>query len=455
MVERIRVNGAATLGSFSLREFLHNEAFGGVLLLAAALVALLWANSPWAEAYDALWNTHLTLGVVQFNLTETLRDWVNDGLMALFFLVVGLEIKREALVGDLASPRRAALPAIAALGGALVPAVLFAALNQGGPGAHGWGVPMATDIAFALGVLALLGSRVPTGLKAFLAALAIADDLLAVLVIAIFYTSDIHWAAIGAAVLALVALATANRCGARGLWIYWLLGLPLWAAIHASGIHASLAGVLLAFAIPAATRIDPTAFLARSRALLDDFAAGDATGGNVLTDGARQEALAELEDAVEAAGAPLQRLERALHPWVAFAVVPLFALANAGVALPDNLGAGVGGRVTLGIVLGLVIGKQIGIFGATWLAVRSGLTQLPQGVGWRHIYGAAWLGGIGFTMALFVADLAFGGATGAPLLTAAKLGILAASLISGIGGALVLRYWAASDGDERTGGARR
>jgi NhaA family Na+:H+ antiporter len=246
-------------GGFSLREFVHDQAFGGILLLAAALVALVWANSPWAGAYDALWATELTLGTVQLSLTETLRHWVNDGLMAVFFLVVGLEIKRELLAGELASPRRAALPAVAAVGGAVVPAAIFFALNRGTPGAQAWGVPMATDIAFALGVLALLGRRIPAGLKVFLAALAIVDDILAVLVIAVFYTSGVHWDALAAAAVVLAALAAANRLGVRALWVYAALGLALWAAVFESGVHATVAGVLLAFTVPANTRLDPDA----------------------------------------------------------------------------------------------------------------------------------------------------------------------------------------------------
>ncbi|HYO29664.1 MAG TPA: Na+/H+ antiporter NhaA [Thermomicrobiales bacterium] len=427
-------------GGFSLREFVHDQAFGGILLLAAALVALVWANSPWAAAYDALWATELTLGTVQLSLTETLRHWVNDGLMAVFFLVVGLEIKRELLAGDLASPRRAALPAVAAVGGAVVPAAIFFALNQGTPGAQAWGVPMATDIAFALGVLALLGRRIPAGLKVFLAALAIVDDILAVLVIAVFYTSEVRWDALAAAAVVLAALAAANRLGVRALWVYAALGLALWAAVFESGVHATVAGVLLAFTVPANTRIDPGAFLARGRGLLDRFERACAASNNasILNDGRRQEALVELEDMVEAAGAPLQRLEQALHPWVAFAIVPLFALANAGVRIEGDLGAAFGNPVTLGVVAGLVLGKQVGVLAATWLVVRAGLSELPQGVGWRHVYGAGWLAGIGFTMALFVADLAFSGADEAPLLAAAKLGILTASAIAGVGGALVL-----------------
>src|SRR5829696_8646485 len=349
---------------FSLREFIHDEALGGILLLVCALIALLWANSPWSETYDALWSTELTLGTVQFHLTESLRHWVNDGLMAVFFFVVGLEIKRELLVGELASPRQAALPAIAALGGVLIPAGIYALLNLGTAGAQGWGIPMATDIAFALGVLALLGDRIPLGLKVFLTALAIVDDIAAVLVIAVFYTTQVTWAALGAAAVILVVLIAANRLGARRPVVYAVLGLALWLAVFESGVHATVAGVLLALTIPANTRIDPRAFLDRSRATLvafDRAGSDEETGASILTNGERQEALAELEDVVEGAGAPLHRLEHVLHPWVAFAIMPLFALANAGVRIEGDLGAALGNQVTLGVVLGLVVGKQIGV----------------------------------------------------------------------------------------------
>ena len=425
--------------SFSLREFVHDEAFGGILLLICALMALGWANSSWKGSYADLWSAEVTLGTVHFNLTETLKHWVNDGLMAIFFFVVGLEIKREVLVGELASPRRAALPAIAALGGVVVPAGIYLLLNRGQTGSEGWGIPMATDIAFALGVLALLGDRVPIGLKVFLTALAIVDDIAAVLVIALFYTSGVDWSALAAAAGVLVLLVIANRLGVRQTWVYGGLGLLLWVAVFESGIHATVAGVLLAMTIPASTRLDPDRFLTRGRALLDHFDRAGEHGASVLTNGERQEALAELEAAVEGAGAPLQRLEHSLHPLVAFAIVPVFALANAGVAIEGGVADAVGNRVTLGVVLGLVLGKQLGITVAAWAAVRLGLTDLPEGVSQREIYAVSWLAGIGFTMSLFVADLAFAGAGGAPLLTSAKVGILIASVLAGCMGWVLLR----------------
>ena len=298
---------------------------------------------------------------------------------------------------------------------------------------------MATDIAFALGVLALLGERVPLGLKVFLTAVAIVDDILAVLVIALFYTSTVDWGAIGIGVGILAVLVLANRLEVRQTWIYGLLGLGLWAAVFQSGVHATVAGVLLAFTIPARTRVDPAAFVARGRELLDAFDQAGPDRESILVNGARQEVLAELEDTVEGAGAPLHRLEHALHPVVAFAIVPLFALANAGVRIEGDIGGIVGDRVTLGVLVGLVLGKQLGVTLGTWLAVRTGATTLPDGVSWGQIYGASWLAGIGFTMSLFVSDLAFAGPHETGLLTAAKVGILAASLIAGGVGWAVLR----------------
>ena len=298
---------------------------------------------------------------------------------------------------------------------------------------------MATDIAFALGVMALLGDRVPLGLKVFLTALAIVDDIAAVLVIAVFYTSSVDLPALAAAGGVLAALMLVNRLGVRRLWVYGLLGLALWVAVFESGIHATVAGVLLALTIPAATRLDPDRFLRRGRGLLDDFDAAGEHGANVLTNGERQEILAELESTVEGAGAPLQRLEHALHPLVAFAIVPLFALANAGVRIEGGIADAIGNRVTVGIVVGLVLGKQIGITVASLLAVRLGITELPDGVSWRGIYAATWLAGIGFTMSLFVADLAFSDGSEAQLLTSAKIGILIASIVAGVVGYALLR----------------
>ena len=417
------------------RQFARTSVSGGLILMAAAVIALVWANSPFADAYETLWNTELTIGVGAVSLSESLRHWINDALMAVFFLAVGLEIKREVLVGELASRRRATLPIAAAIGGAIVPAAIFLLIAGGGEAGRGWGIPMATDIAFALGVLALLGSRVPLGLRIFVTALAIADDLLAVLVIALFYTAELSLPALGAAGLVLAALILANRLGVRRPTVYLVLGIALWAAVFQSGVHSTVAGVLLALTIPARTRIDSDAFVARARSIVDDFE-GRTVGGQDARTENHHAALWELEDATESAQAPMLRIEHTLYPWVSFLIVPLFALANAGVAIGRDFGALLADPIAVGVVTGLVVGKQVGITALAYLVVRLGLASLPSGVTWRHIYGAAWLAGIGFTMSLFIGGLAYGEG---PMLDVAKLGILGASLIAGFGGYLVLR----------------
>jgi NhaA family Na+:H+ antiporter len=415
------------------REFSRSAASGGILLIVAAIVALVWANSPLATGYDDVFRVPLTVGIGSFAMTESIHFWINDGLMAVFFLLVGLEIKRELLVGELATPRRAVLPVVAAAGGAVLPALIFLLVAGGaGEGARGWGIPMATDIAFALGVLALLGSRVPLGLRIFLTALAIADDLMAVLVIALFYSSGISTIALGAGGIVLLVLLAANRLGVRRPVVYAALGVALWFAVLESGIHPTIAGVLLALTIPARTRLDAPAFVERARALLDDVAGQARDGSNVERHHA---AIWELEEATEQAQAPMLAIEHALQPWVSFLIVPLFALANAGVAISGTLGDLVGDPVVLGVAAGLVVGKQIGITAAAWLVVRSGIAVLPEGVTWWHVYGAAWLGGIGFTMSLFIAELAYGAS---PALSLAKVGIFGASVVAGLGGFVIL-----------------
>ncbi len=395
---------------------------------------MVWANGPAAEVYFGLWRTVLTVGGGSLILSKPLILWVNDGLMAVFFFVVGLEIKREVLTGELASFRKAALPMIAAVGGMAAPAAIYAALNVGQPTLRGWGVPMATDIAFALGALALLGRRVPIALRVFLTAVAIVDDLGAVVVIALFYTAELWWASLGIAALLLALLVLVNRAGIRHPAVYGLLGLALWVAVLKSGVHATVAGVLLAMTIPARRRIAPDAFLERGRKLLDAFAKSRGAPG--LTEDQR-DAVYSLEVACRQVEAPLTRLEHALHPWVAYAIMPVFALANAGVALPADFVSAMGDRVTLGVILGLVLGKQAGVTVSCWLVVRLGAATLPSGATWRQLYGVAALCGIGFTMSLFIAGLAFADPAA---LDGAKLGILAASLTSGIYGFAVLAH---------------
>ncbi|HEU4697873.1 MAG TPA: Na+/H+ antiporter NhaA [Gemmatimonadales bacterium] len=427
------------------QHFAHQEASSGLFLLGCTVVALAWANSPWAGAYHQLWEVPLAIRVGSRALEMSLHHWINDGLMAVFFFLVGLEIKREVLVGELASLRRSALPLAAAAGGMLVPALLYALVNRGGPGGAGWGIPMATDIAFALGVLALLGPRVPLALKVFLAALAIADDIGAVLVIAFFYTGSIGWSSLAWGAGILVALAGANALGVRHRIVYGLLGVALWGAFLGSGVHATIAGVLLAFTIPARTRLAAQEFLGRGHDALTRFAEAERREVGVLANPEQLGALQNLEVAAEGAQAPLQRLERQLHGLVAFGIMPLFALANAGVHIDTAALRGLTGPVVLGIVLGLVIGKPLGITLFAWLAARLHVAERPPEISWGALHGAAWLGGIGFTMSLFIAGLAL---RDEALLAQAKLGILTASLLAGTVGWLLLRR-----GDDRAAGA--
>ncbi|MEO8520442.1 MAG: Na+/H+ antiporter NhaA [Acidobacteriota bacterium] len=414
------------------QEFFRTEAAGGALLVACACAALAVANSPWADAYHAVWSTQVSLSVGHGHALDlTLHQWINDGLMAVFFLLVGLEIKREVRAGELASPRQAALPIAAALGGMVIPALTYV-LTNGGAAVRGWAIPTATDIAFALGVLALVAPNAPRGLKIFLAALAIVDDMGAVLMIALFYTRDIVWGALGIAGLFLLVLMTLNRLRIRSLTPYLLLGLGLWFFVHVSGVHATIAGVLLAFTIPTRTRINATEFSTQARNLLDHFERTETGDLLVLTSKGQQDAIVGLERASEAVTAPLLRLEHALHGFSAYVVMPLFAFSNAGV----HLGGAALNGVTLAVFLGLTIGKPLGITVAAFAAVRLRLASLPAGVNWTLLHGCGWLGGIGFTMSLFIGGLAF---QGTPLLDSAKIGILAGSVTAAVIGALIIR----------------
>ena len=373
------------------QEFARQEASGGILLIGCTVAALIWANSSWTGSYFHLWHIDLTFGFAGRLLSKPLHFWINDGLMALFFLLIGLELKRETLVGELASFQKAALPVAAALGGMIIPAGLYFLFNRDGPAAAGWGIPMATDIAFALGVLAFLGNRVPNSLKIFLVALAIADDIGAVLVIAFFYTEQISLVSLGVGGLFLLALIVANRAGARHLLVYSILGVGLWLAFLQSGIHATIAGVVLALTIPS-----------------------------------RECGRAE---------SPMLHLEHTLIPWNKYGIMPIFALANAGVVLSTGAARSLVDPISLGVICGLVLGKPIGIVLFSWLATRSRVAAMLDGIGWRQILGVGMLAGIGFTMSLFIANLAFGNTLPLQL---AKVAILAASIISGVAGAIVL-----------------
>jgi Na+:H+ antiporter, NhaA family len=415
------------------QRFFRTETVGGSVLLLFAIAALVLANSPLAKAYEHFWQIPLTLGIVDHSLSLTLHQWINDGLMAVFFLLVGLEIKRELLVGELASVRKATLPIACAIGGIIVPAAVYWTLNPSGVGARGWGIPVATDIAFALGALTLIAPRAPIRAKVFLTALAIVDDMGAVLVIALFYSSSIAWGALAAAGLMLFILVGLNATGVRQLWPYLLVGGFLWYFVHESGIHATVAGVMLAFTIPAHTRMNAAEFSRRARGLLDRFDRNETGDFLVLTSEGQQETLFALKHASHDVTAPILRLEHALHKFSAFVVMPLFAFANAGVTIGGPIQHG---AIVLGVFLGLVLGKPLGIMAAALVAVKSGIAKLPGNVSWTGLLGYACLAGIGFTMSLFIAMLAFDDAA---LIGPAKLGILVGSLLAGIAGAIVLR----------------
>jgi Na+:H+ antiporter, NhaA family len=415
------------------QRFFRTETLGGLVLLGFGLAALAIANSPLAPAYNHLWELPLTLGIAPYELSLTLHAWINDGLMAVFFLLVGLEIKRELLAGELSSAQQAALPIACAIGGMVVPAAIYLIFNFRGPGAHGWGIPMATDIAFALGALNLIAPRAPIGAKVLLTALAIVDDMGAVLVISLFYSQAIVWSALAGAALTLLVLIALNVSGVRHLWPYLLAGVVLWYFVHASGVHATIAGVALAFTIPTHTRMNAEEFSREARSLLDRFDRKETGDFVVLTSKGQQETLFALERASGGAIAPVLRLEYALHNFSAFVVMPLFAFANAGVKIDLSLQHA---EIGLGILAGLLFGKPLGIIMAALIAVKTGIARLPQAVNWRSLLAYAFLAGIGFTMSLFVAMLAF---EDAALIDAAKRGIIAGSLIAGIAGAVMLR----------------
>ena len=404
------------------------------------MVAILWANSALADSYLTIWQTYVTVGIGEASINKPLLLWVNDGLMAIFFFVVGLEIKRELISGELSTRKKATLPLLAAIGGAVLPASIYVFLNIGSPKISGWGVPMATDIAFAIGILAMLGSRAPLALKIFVTALAIADDLMAVLVIALFYTAEISMLSLAAGFFFFAMAAVFNRMGLHQTAIYVILGIATWVAFLKSGVHATVAGVLFATAIPARPRINPEDFLQKGQAFIKSVRESIEAASDQRT------AIHMLEETSKKAQSPLERMEHALHPWVAFGVMPIFALANAGVAISGTALDGIlVNMIFWGIFLGLLLGKPLGIFGFTWLAVRTGLADLPSGVTWRHVIGAGALAGIGFTMALFIANLAF--ADPASLETA-KMAILSASLTSGLLGWILLSGAAKSQNGE-------
>jgi Na+:H+ antiporter, NhaA family len=409
--------------------FARMEAAGGILLLIATVIALVWANSPWEHGYHDLWHTTLTVGVGRYVLSWSRHLWINDGLMAIFFFLVGLEIKREVLIGELASRRQATFPFMAALGGSVVPALVYLLFNHSDIHARGWGIPMATDIAFALGVLALLGSRVPPSLKVFVAALAIVDDVFGVLVIALFYTAHISYISLALGLLGVGVSFLANWAGVRQPAVYAFIGVFVWFAVLQSGVHATIAGVLLAFSIPVKSSIDKDSFVSRCRRLLDRFDKAEINSAEAHA------VIHTLASQCEKVDTPLHRIEHSLQPWVSFLIMPVFAFSNAGVHILGQIQSSVRHPVTLGVFLGLLLGKPLGIMGFAWLAEKTGLGSPPAGVQWRQIFGASWLCGIGFTMSLFIAGLAL---ESAEVIDMAKIGTLAASVTAGIVGSLIL-----------------
>jgi Na+:H+ antiporter, NhaA family len=409
--------------------FARMEAAGGILLLVSTFAALVWANSPWEQSYHAIWSTQVDVGFGRFFLSETRHQWINDGLMSVFFFLVGLEIKREVLIGELSTLKQAAFPLIAAVGGTIVPALVYISLNHGSIAHKGWGIPMATDIAFALGVLALLGDRVPVSLKIFVTALAIVDDIIAVLVIALFYTAQIHFLSLAAGLAGVALSFGLNLLGVRKPAVYAFLGLCVWGAVLKSGVHATVAGVMFAFTIPARTYIDRAHFLKQGRWLFDRFETARPDSFE------EQAAIHTLETQCELIQSPLHRIERSLQPWVAFVVMPVFAFSNAGVHVLGKVAAAATNPISLGVALGLFVGKPIGISLFAWLAAKAKVATQPNAVSWAQIFGGSWLCGIGFTMSLFIATLAFG--EGA-LLDLSKIGTLAASVAAATCGSLFL-----------------
>jgi NhaA family Na+:H+ antiporter len=416
-----------------LIRFSQVEASSGIVLLVAAVVAIVWANSGFSETYFAILDTHLTITIGEFHFDESVLHLINDGLMAIFFFVVGLEIKREMVHGDLRDPRTATLPVMAGLGGMVVPALVYVAFNAGTAAGHGWGIPMATDIAFAIGVVALLGSRVPSGAKLFLLTLAIADDIGAISVIAIFYTSDLDLGFLAWAIGGLFILWVANKVKIRALIFYIPMAFVIWYLTLESGVHATLAGVALGFLTPATAYFTPPQFDARARSILDQFPMEqDSPTAQEYSD---YEVVQMIQTAQESIS-PLSRLEHNLVVWSSYVIVPLFALANAGVDFRGtSIAEAATSAVALGVALGLVVGKMVGITLFTVAAVRLGAGRLPPGTTWRHIVGLSAVAGIGFTVSLFVAGLAFSD----PLFVdQAKLGIFIGSLVAGVIGSLVL-----------------
>ena len=428
------------------QQFFNKEASSSILLISATVIALIWINSNVGETYHRFWHTEISFTFGHFHISKTLLHWVNDGLMSLFFFTVGLEIKREILVGELATPKKALLPVIAALGGMIVPGLIYAALNVGSSTIHGWAIPVATDIAFALGAVAVFGRKLPVGLRIFLAAFAIADDLGAVVIIAIFYTKEIVWSNLIISLFLIFGLALANFFWIRQTLIYAILGLAVWFFVLGSGVHPTIAGVIVSLFVPARGRYDTDNFLQNVKKITEKFECEEQSCGySILLNQEHLYAVQALELACHDVETPLQRLMHALHPWVAFLILPLFAMGNTGLIFRGIVFSEmVSNPVVIGVIFGLVVGKPIGIMIFSYLSVKTGLASLPQEVRWSHIFGGAMLGGIGFTMSLFLSELSF---VDPQILDYARIAILAGSILSAIFGMSYLGFIISSGSD--------
>lgn len=418
-----------------IRKFLKIQASGGIILIIVTVLALLWANSPYSDYYFALWNLKLSVGFEKIYFDKSILFWINDGLMAVFFFLVGLEIKRELLLGELSSFKKASLPFVAALGGMLFPGIIYYFINIGTDTVNGWGIPVATDIAFALGILSLMQKRVPLSLKIFLTAFAIIDDLGAVLVIAIFYSSGIIYVSLIISLLLFFLLILFNILNIRKPVLYIIFGVLMWIAFLNTGIHPTIAGVLLAFAIPTVARIDYKNFIFSAKGYLDKLEKSKSEGNEEIFSSKLNSTVYRIEESCEKVLAPGHKIEHKLHPYVGYFIIPLFAFANAGVAIEGEFFETLLKPVTLGIILGLFFGNQIGITLFSKIALKAEISELPSGATFKQLYGVACLGGIGFTMSLFIATLAF---NDIQHLNEAKIGILVGSLISGITGFITL-----------------
>ncbi|MEP2774076.1 MAG: Na+/H+ antiporter NhaA [Fulvivirga sp.] len=420
----------------TLNNLFNNQSASGIAVFLAVLIAMIWANSPFQDVYQNFIHTEISIGIDQFSISESLLLWVNDGLMAIFFLQVGLELKREIIGGKLSSFRKAILPIGAAVGGMLVPALIYLIFNLNSPTEHGWGIPMATDIAFAIGVLSLLGNRVPAGLKVFLVALAIVDDLGAVIVIAVFYTAGISYMDLLHGILFVMVLIIANSVGVRKAWFYALVGIGgVWLAFFFSGVHPTIAGILTAFTIPGKVKIKEVDYLKNLQKLHLKFLESKAIKGNFISE-EQLGILEEIKQKSDDAETPLQKIEHHLAPIVGFFILPVFALVNTGIHIHGNMIEILSHPVSMGIAFGLLVGKFTGILGASWLLVKLKLAELQQGISWRHISGVAMIAGIGFTMSLFITELAF---QKEQYTFIAKLTILFASVLAGAIGIIILR----------------